>query len=313
MRVDIAAGVFHAPDALTDLLNLLRCFAEGRHDWVADPAVIDASRRYFTGHAPHFVGGATELAAKGTVATAWTGSSDPPLTVRIEPENLAQYASDLCQAAVLVVEDQDSDGHFVGALAEIFRAERLRRALAEDWLQIGHGGGGSLAKVAKSATEHFQLCVRVAALLDSDRLVPGARTASHTKADSLVGLGIVVHVLELREAENYVPNKVLARCGRPREASSKLELLKRLSPEQRGYFDMKDGFKRADAVPSAQSGLFSGLDDRILRGLGHGFGTDLLHRLSGMKEDLTEHDFAALGTDVVPEIRRLLCAIASVI
>jgi hypothetical protein len=53
MRVDLSADVFNAPDALTDLLNLLRCFAEGRHDWVSGSTVVDAAGAYFAEHAPN--------------------------------------------------------------------------------------------------------------------------------------------------------------------------------------------------------------------------------------------------------------------
>jgi hypothetical protein len=215
---------------------------------------------------------------------------------------------------VLVVEDQETDGCFVRALAEIFRADRLRRALSKDWLLIVHGGGsGSLARVAREAARRFHRSIRVSALYDSDRLVPGTHTGCHTKANALAADAIVVHVLELREAENYVPNKVLASCGKPSHAARKLGLLKRLTPQQRGHFAMKKGFGPACVVPPEQAELFADLDSEILIGLRDGFGNDLLHRLSAMSSQLTERDFAAQGIDVDAEIRRFLGKIATVI
>src|SRR5262249_13891263 len=117
-----------------------------------------------------------------------------------------------------IVEDQDSDGCFIRVLARVLQADQVLRALSQGWLEIEHGGGGSLAKVAESAVGRYRRLVRVAALLDSDRMVPGQRTNSHEKADRLRLLGVLVHVLELREAENYVPNRILRTIGRPRDA-----------------------------------------------------------------------------------------------
>lgn len=132
MRVNLAVEVFAEAEALPDLLNLLRCFAEGRHDWVADPVVIAAAERYLAGHAPQLASTYIELGRKGTVAASWSGTM---------------------------------------------------RALSQGWLEIEHGGGGSLAKVAESAMRRYRRLVRVAALLDSDRMVPGQRTNAYEKAD----------------------------------------------------------------------------------------------------------------------------------
>lgn len=315
MRVNLAVEVFSEAEALPDLLNLLRCFAEGRHDWLADPVVIAAAERYLAEHAPQLASTYVELGRKGTVAAAWSGTIGTR-GVRVGPADLAEHAADLCRPALLIVEDQDSDGCFVRGLARAFQADQVLRALSQGWLEIEHGGGGSLAKVAQSVVGRYRRLVRVAALLDSDRMTPGQRTNAHEKADRLRLLGVLVHVLELREAENYVPNGILRAVGRPRDASRKLDLLKRLTQHQRGHYDMKIGFgpvKGPPLVPDEQAALFGSLDMEVLLGLRGGFGRDLLKRMEDDGGHLTERDFAGLGLDVLAELRALLSTLANVI
>lgn len=316
MRVDLTAETFGGAEALPDLLDLLRCFAEGRHDWVAGPAVIAAAERYLTEHAPRLAATSVCLARKATVARAWSGPGDRCVPVRVGPGDLADHTADLCRPAVLVLEDHDSDGCFVRALAEVFRAHRLRQALAHGWLEIAHGGGSSLVKVAESVAGRYRRRVRAAALLDSDRLVPGQRTDSHRKAERLARAGVAVHVLELREAENYVPDRVLGLDDRSGGCAGKVRLLARLTPEQRGHFDMKNGFgppQHPPAFPVEQVILFGRLDSRTLVGLRGGFGRDLLRRMAGACAELSEGDFATLGEGVATELRSLLTTLTSVV
>jgi len=314
VRVELTHGVFGAPDTLMDLISLLRSFAAGRHDWVAEPSAVDVARAYFAEHAPSLAATCADLAMKGTVAgQAWTPAAERSSLVRVHAEDLHEHVEDLCRSAVLVVEDQDSDGRFIHALAVAFGADRILLALQKHWLAIDHGGGsGGVAKVAKIAAARFHRCARVAALFDSDRLVPGTHTGSYDKAKTLVEAGIVVHVLALREAENYVPNRVLFTCDRkPSQASRKLDALKTLTPAQRGHFDMKHGFR--NSVPAEQSELFARLDPKVTAALKEGFGSDLLHRMDAMSGQLTESDFTSIAPDIVAEIRSLLGEIAKVI
>jgi hypothetical protein len=133
----------------------------------------------------------------------------------------------------------------------------------------------------------------------------------------LMQMGITaVCVLEFREAENYVPSRVLANIGRQRVASRKVGLLKKLTPQQRGHFDMKGGFGPVDeppVVPTSQTELFAGVEMDVLKGLRGGFGKDLLKRLEDMSGNLTEQDFVSLGADTSAELRTLLTKLTRVI
>jgi len=278
MRVEFALDVFGGDAPMPPIVNLMECVAVGRHDWSADPLTLDAAERYFEIHTPKAGPTYLELGRKGSVDAAWRPPGTTTL-VRITLSDLADVAEDLCRPAVLIVEDLHSDGCFVRAVAKVFRADHLLKALSHGWLVIRHGGGERLALVAEKDRRAFRREVRVVALLDSDRRRPQERTRAHEKADDLRNSGILVHVLELREAENYVPNRVLSvAIARPRDARRKLECVKRLSPTQRGHYDMKIGFRQKNgtvAVHSEQKELFDGLDGGTVRALGDGFGRDL--------------------------------------
>jgi hypothetical protein len=316
MRVDLTTEAFTEADALTNLLALMRCFADGRHDWVASDAVLAAAERYLSEHAPRLAAVLLDLGRKGAVATLWGGPSGLGQLVQVSGSDLPDYTADLCRPATLVVEDQDSDGCFIRAIARVFAADRVELALANGWLEICHGGGGSAVKVAEAAAGRYRRVPLVSALLDSDRMVPGQRTAAHDKADRLRMLGIAVHVLEFREAENYVPNRVLRGVGRAREASRRLELLRQLTLRQRAYLDMKVGFGPVNQPPRvhpAQQDLFRDVHQQVLIGLRGGFGNDLLRQMADTSESLTEQDFASLGDGVAAELRSMLLTVSSVI
>lgn len=315
MRVSLATDVFTESTALTDILDLLRAFSFGHHDLlVAEPGIITAATEYLNEHAPNLASAYETLASKGTVASVWTATSAQGPVIQVNSATLADHSADLRRPAVFVVEDQESDGHFIKALCTVFRATRIQKALAEDWLRIEHGGGsGGVEKVAKVHAGRFRLFRRVAALLDSDRLIPGQQTKAHKQATHLESDGVIVHVLEFREAENYVPNRVLDRARNRRQASGMLTHLKRLTEQQRAHFDMKKGFAASGVILPEQQPLYASLGMRATQGLRGGFGSDLLRRLEEDSAALTERDFDGLGAGVVPELRGLLDKLASVI
>jgi hypothetical protein len=319
MRVEFAVEVFTDDAPLPPLVMLLDGIARGRHNWWADPASLAAAEIYFGLHAPRMVASYLELGRKGTVHSAWQSASEvSPATVRITLADLADLVEDLSRPAVLVVEDHVSDGCFVRALARVFAAERLLAALDRDWLVIRHGGGERLVSVAKAEREAFRRSVRVVTLLDSDRWLPDQQTHSHEKADQLRRHGVLTHVLTLREAENYLPNHVLhAAVARPSDASRRLDHLKQLDQRQRGYFDMKHGFRRTatgePTVRDEQKELYADLDAGTVRVLSGGFGSHLLPLLERECARLTEQDFHKLGPAVVAELRELLSMINSVV
>lgn len=314
MRVSLAPDVFADSSAFSSLVRLIDAFARGQHDLITDPKVTDVAVRYLTEHAPVLAGTYATLAPKGTVATAWTPAPEAGPILTVCGADLADHASDLCREAIVVVEDKISDGHFLRAICTAFQAERLLSALRNRWLTIVHSGGAErLPEIAKEEARRFSRLKRVAVLLDSDRLTPDAPAKHQAKADTLRTAGVTVHVLTFREAENYVPNRILAGLSPQRKTHQKIDHLKRLNHPQRAHFDMKHGFNRTDGISDTQRALYEGLDPATVRGLREGFGAHILEQLEAHSGALTEHDFATLGDEVVAELKALLHKLTSII
>jgi hypothetical protein len=320
MQLDMRPEIFDNAAALPSIINLLTCVQDGRHVWVADESDIPAAEAYLREHAPRLADAYIGLARKGLVEVQWVAAVEKPTVVCIEADSLNDLAHDLYRPAVLAVENKDSDGSFWIALWNIFGAERLIKALQYGWLEIRHGGGsGSLPSVVRSEIALFRRQVRVAVLFDSDRLVPGESTQAHENAADLIDRGAVVHVLELREIENYIPNRVLAAIKPLRISSFRLRFLKRLNSAQRGVYDMKRGFgpatppRRPPDIPAQQIALFNDLPADVLSGLRSGFGENIVKQMMEMVISLTEADFLTLGDSIVPEITTVIRKIASIL
>ncbi|NKE57242.1 hypothetical protein FXN61_10505 [Lentzea sp. PSKA42] len=317
MEIRLAADVFgESPDSLIHILRLFRCFTEERHSWITDPAVIEAAEHYFQVHAPKHSASVAALGRKAVVDVMWSSPSQGRAPYEVPLIDLEDATDDLCCPAVLVVEDLVNDRHFVDALVDVFRASRISKALERDWLAVRHSGGSRLELVAMDEVGKFKIKPRVVALLDSDRLNPGEKTLSHSKANEMRAAGILVHVLELREAENYAPNRILALTGKPGITSTKLKNLKKLNSDQRGYFDMKKGFavKNSDpAIKPTQLALYAGISPVVVAALGEGFGVNILECLHRYRAGLKVEEFDRIGAGVAQEIETLLSVIESVV
>ena len=319
MLVEIMPEACAGSDALYSLQMLLRSFVEERHEWAADEAAVTAMAIYFEEKVPTLAPAVRSLGQKAIVDAVWSAGSVKAAgaPVRVTDADLPELAEDLCRAAVLIVEDLINDGAFVRAVAKVFGNQRVLKALDKQWLVLRHAGGtGRFPAVVEAERAGFKVLLRIAVLADSDRLVPGQRTPMHDKADDFQAAGLAVHVLALREAENYLPGRVLAECGDRSTASSMLNALRRLTPQQRDHYDMKRGFggrRRSAQIHSWQQSLFGSLDQRTLNTLRDGFGDGLLPIFERHSSSVTVADIAALGAHVEADLRALLSAIESVI
>jgi hypothetical protein len=315
--LNMTPDVFDSPASLPHIIGLLGGVQDGRHVWVAGDDELAAAEAYMRTQVPNLADSYISLARKGAVQVQWVGTVERPSAVTVQSDNLTELAHDLSRPAILVVEDHNSDGSFLITLCKIFGVERPVDALSRGWLEIRHGGGGgSLPSVTMTEIGLFKTQIRVAAMMDSDRLLPGERTDAHDKADMLRKSGAVVHVLELREIENYIPNRALAAVRPHRTSSNRLKFLKELSSDQRGVYDMKIGFGPASSspkIPPKQIPIFANLSQQTLRGLRSGFGKNVAGCMTQMVGSLTERDFGGISASVVAEIRTLLQNIAGIL
>ncbi|WP_067180507.1 hypothetical protein [Microtetraspora niveoalba] len=318
MRVEIDTEVLRNDEHVRHVWELLLFFSQGRHDWVIKPMAVDQAAEFFRTHLPTQARVGAEMAMKAGAAGAWAVDVRPVHV--ITTSTISEDVHDLRQPAALVVEDVVSDRCFVLAITRVLDGDDVRAAIERGFLDLRHGGGKHrAAQQTADCLARFRRTPRVALLLDSDRLAPGQVTGCHKLADELRSQGARVHVLELREAENYVPNKVLGGIRPHRESSKRLDALKSLSRTQRGHFDMKKGFPPANGgrrkISDLHAGLYDDLPDRVMDGLREGFGsnlTELLHRAANAGR-LTPSDFAGLGEGVLPELRELIAMLRDII
>ncbi|GAA2873797.1 hypothetical protein GCM10010517_34380 [Streptosporangium fragile] len=319
MRVELDGEVLGADDLSADILEFIRLFTRGVHDWVIDPEEVEKVTDYLREHAPTLAHAYAEFATKASVVSqAWSVTDQP--TVFVSRVTIEDDLHDLRQSAVLIVEDAVSDRCFLRGVAHVFDGGDIVDAITERRLELLHGGGKDRACAqAPAARERFKRTPRVALFLDSDRLTPGETTKCHKLAEQLEPLGIAVHILDLREAENYVPNEVLRGALRPREASQLLDQLTRLTPEQRGHFDMKHGFPKlkegAPRIPPGHQNLYDGVPDKVIDKLRAGFGTRLTELLEreAASGKLTARHFEDLGKGVVEELCAILTMLRKII
>jgi hypothetical protein len=263
---------------------------------------------YLDRHLPLLANSYKELARQSAVQSTAYLAGGAMSVVKVSPDNLDDHVEDLGLPAVVVVENDASDGCFLRAIAHVFGGQDILRAIERHWLIVGHGGGGDTYRRAEEEHKKFRRLRRVAVLFDSDRMAPGDLEKNKNRIDELRKRGIYVHVLQLREAENYLPNKLLRSTRPHRESSIRIKLLKQLSYDQRGHFDMKYGFGKTGGIPASQEKLFGNLSDRTIAGLMDGFGKDVIKLLAeAPARTLTEVDFENdVGAGVPDELRSII-------
>lgn len=345
MRVEIPVDLFEDREGNENtelVLKLIRFFREARHEWVLSPRDVDAVREFLLSHTPTFAQVYLLLAQKSSGKSfAWAPRGMSSGVVRVSKETLQGDVHDLERPALLVVENASYDWQMIEALANLLGCEDVVDAKNANRLEVYNGGGKDGAtRHAVEQLAKFTRTKRVVLVIDSDSFHPGERTGNHEKANIVERKGGHTHVLRFREMENYIPNRVLGRQARKSSAQAvmakRLESLKKLSAEQRAYFDMKYGFRERSAknsaaskkkprhtrkigkvfhVPPQHRGLYDGVHERDLVVLCEGFGTNLpgLFFQEVLAGGISVGDLDGLGLGATQELRSMFYKIRSVI
>ncbi|WP_049567240.1 hypothetical protein [Nocardiopsis sp. SBT366] len=320
MRVEISPELYEHEDVAFQLTSLLRLFARGKHEWVILSGHVALVVGYVERNDRAVLPITAELARKASVREAWNdsvtdGDARFPLTgVKVTKESLENDLADLERPAYVVVENEISDGAFLRAVCRVFGCTDIVRALDQGWAELVHsGGGGQIPQLVEARAGRFRRTVRVAVFMDSDRYRAEERTKSHKLADEASEHGARVHVLRLREIENYVPVRVLESLGSGHQHTVQVEAFQRLDPEQRGFFDMKKGFglgvgNTAKGPHAKHQGLYDELPSEVRDVLRKGFGPELVSKLGALADAdaLTVHDFGGEEGETTKELRALL-------
>jgi hypothetical protein len=164
--------------------------------------------------------------------------------------SLAELVALLEQPVRVLLEDAESDYHFLLAMAPAEVRRFFEDAKAKGGVDFVHVGGktqfsASLERIPETMRENATFV-----LMDSDLLFVGDRDEQGDGVRNRLGQKMDLrnlHALRRRMAENYLPIDALSRwvdkeSGRGREEKRRLlEVFKNLNDEQRNHFSMKTG------------------------------------------------------------------------
>ncbi len=162
----------------------------------------------------------------------------------------------------LIVEDENSDGAFVLWMARLLARDTLRRSYNAGRLLFRHAGGkGQMAKSAATLTfgvwprdnkPILSLRLRAIALLDSDARFPGDQPNAGI-VQALQSHVALVHMLNGRYIENYVPQKYVQRRLEEDGLASATDAYFRMTEDQRKHFPIRKGFLDNSTTPQPQT------------------------------------------------------------
>lgn len=209
--------------------------------------------------------------------------TDPhaPHSKRIEIRNIeeARVADKLAHAPLtILVEDRESDGILLDilveevALPELSNLWKRGKTVTPRVIEIQTAGGiGAMPQRVERAVTDANGAghpIRLFVLCDSDRRWPGDNEhPTHPGRIKLrqkcADLSIPLHILQKRNAENYIPDSVFEVVrDDPRNTSNvgRFNALLRRSPTQRDHFPVKDGMPDAERVAATAAGLYHGAE-----------------------------------------------------
>ena len=283
MRIEIDICVANDNEAHNWLDSILRKIDDGWHVWDTtsqpDPCDFETTTwMYSRGLKGQWV---RELLVASIQRGAWgfaphgryvrvTGR--PSTTDELSPEDAARLAE---QPLCILVENRFSDGAFVRRVLQEFNKplfyllKKPEGPIRFDSL----GGKGEMIKEVRRREEKVKYRSRLVAIIDSDRMGPGApesRDAQELRKEC-AELNVPCWVLAKREAENYLPRILLSEWGSSKAGHNQLvEAWDRLNDDQKDFFDMKYGFRKE--LSGITANLFQGLSPPDRETLATGFG-----------------------------------------
>ncbi|WP_335986120.1 hypothetical protein [Glycomyces sp. MUSA5-2] len=310
IELDPAVYTFEHHDSVVAMLVL---FKRQWHDWAIHPMDVAAFTEFLRETQQGLVSDTNRLFAENCAKNYLAYDKRAP--TRLGGARLAEGVEELGRPAAVIVENAESDGCFLRAVATVLDSE-VREAFEKGRIALVHGGGvGDACKQARKVCEELPRFNRALLVLDSDRWVPGSESKHEKKARELRKAGVKVHVLLLREAENYVPNRVFVAIPRQRgRETTHLDSLKTLSHAQRGHLDMKNGLKSTGDTASYQRELYEDLPDFHRRRLVGGFGDRILHYFEDFVRSVSAEDIMKnAGPEALEDLRDMLDQIKRIV
>ncbi len=256
MRVELESSLFEDVTAFRGLDRLFGFFEDERHQWDGSPddSVFESSWLTEQSRATVAI---KEWLQKLVMHDAWADPHHLKLTVAPGAGQLdrVQKTVGLSQAhpvlecpAYIMVENEISDGRFLTAILRAYGAwDKLEQQFARGWIDWKHAGGtGQMSELVERILQDAAvLPQRILVVRDGDRTPTGIERSQETEIQRLneacTRTGVRLHVLHKRDAENYLPARLLP----PRKVTQCMEdglSYKLLPQDARDVFDMKKVF-----------------------------------------------------------------------
>lgn len=285
MIVVLAESVFSpdSPDAAVELMVLI---ANSRHvvfadteapaykEWVKSAGAFGIRMKNMLAVSSRLIiGGASQN--KINVHVGLTNWNTPVPTLSIDDARLY-----LPIPFKIFVENNDADRAFLLSLLDYEKREYLLELQIKHWLVFVHGGGtGDLQKqIVWEAENTMRADLRSFAYFDNDGLVPGQPSRKTVQiATECTKRHIHYHQLTRRAIENYIPFSGLELWAslqsnkRARYTRRQLTHFKKLSVDERDYFNMKTGHG-GDGISAVPYPILNQYELRFLK---KGFGLKL--------------------------------------
>ncbi|MBK3519957.1 hypothetical protein [Carboxylicivirga marina] len=152
----------------------------------------------------------------------------------------------------IIFEHSENDAHLFNALLRNFKkkSKKIRKLKDNGILEYGMGGGSTIESMITSKLDKFNgqnypkpshKYIHCFVIFDSDCTYPnqGLKTDKDNLIKFLESKEIPYHVLEKREMENYIPDEVFDEVNYLKDY---FNAYLQLSPVQKDYFDIENGF-----------------------------------------------------------------------
>ncbi len=165
----------------------------------------------------------------------------------------------LAEKLGFLLENGENDWNFLLGIMPQSQRERIQKAFDEGWLEPLHGGGTTIVAQLHARLAQPHRGLRTAMMFDSDRRHPLELTATWQPSDILHGpqkcdayewevlakqkIPNRYWRLQRRFIESYMPDDQLRTVVEGDKATA-LDAFLRMSPEQRWFYNMKQGFAR---------------------------------------------------------------------
>jgi len=322
VRVTITSAVCQSKPNFEALDRLIDHFLSGKHLWDIDDVDAMQASSWLTGD-DRVTRRNVEALEKCFVANAQQPTTRMHrIAITVDDRTMAPNhlsTSDallsLATPAMVIVENEESDGAFLGAMVRAFRRDAVEYAIHERWLELDHAGGyGEIEKRVERYKARNTGPVRLLILADSDRLFPGHESQTYKKILQVCTDHSVPYVLlEKRSIESYLPVEALQRSGRREQYKAYLHL----SNPQKDHYRIKSGFSRdrdgTCVVPPEQVALFAHVPPRILDELCGGFGDEAWRLFTTASDAITEDTMKLTCPSNLGELPDLLDQIEALI